>query len=41
MGSNAGVLVYCGVAEVSVRGTDRLHDTDECKNTISYSEKTQ
>ena len=32
---NASVLVYCCVAEVSVRDTDRLHDTNESNNTFS------
>ena len=37
MRSMAGVHVYCSVAKVSVRGTDRLHYTDGRKNTVSCS----
>ena len=32
MGSNVCALVYCDVAEISVRGTDRLHITNEQEN---------
>ena len=41
MGSNASVLVCCGLAEISVRGTDRLHNTDECVITVSYITETK
>ena len=36
MGGNASVLVYQSVAKVSVRGTDRLHHTNEHKNTVIH-----
>ena len=32
MGSIVCALVYCDVAEISVRGTDRLHITNEHEN---------
>ena len=41
MGSDAGMLVYCGVVEATVRCSERPHNTNDCKNTVSYSKKTQ
>ena len=37
MGGNASVLVYHSVAKSSVRGTDRLHCTDEHDNAVNHS----
>ena len=36
-----GVLVYYSLAEVQLRGTDRLHCANECKELDSNSEKAQ
>ena len=41
MGSDASVPVYSGVAENSVRVTERLHITQDRKDTASFSAETQ
>ena len=38
---NAGMPAYHSVAKISVRGTDRLHHTDEHKNTVVQRKKAQ
>ena len=41
MGINDGVLVYYSLAEVQLRGTDRLHCANEHKELDSNREKAQ
>ena len=41
MGIDDGVLVYYSLAEVQLRGTDRLHCAYECKKLDSSREKAQ
>ena len=41
MGMNDGVLVYCSLAEVQLRGTDRLHCANECEEFDCNREKAQ
>ena len=41
MGINDGVLVYYSLAEVQLRGTDRFHCANECKELVSTREKAQ
>ena len=41
MGIDGGVLVYYSLAEVQLRGTDRLHCANECKELDSNREKAQ
>ena len=38
---NGGVLVYYSLAEVQLRGTDRLHCANECKEFDCKREKAQ
>ena len=41
MGINDGVLVYCSLVEIQLRGTDRLHFANEYKELDSSREKAQ
>ena len=41
MGVNDGLLVYYSLTEVQLRGTDRLHCTNECKEFNCNREKAQ
>ena len=41
MGVNDGVIIYYSLAEVQLRGTDRLHCAYECKKLDSSREKAQ
>ena len=41
MGNNDGVLVYYSLAEVQLRGTDRLHCANECEEFDCNKEKAQ
>ena len=41
MRSNGGVLVHHSLAEVQLRGSDRLHCANECKELDSSREKAQ
>ena len=41
MRGDASAPFYCGMAEISVRGTDRLHNAHECDNTSSSFLETQ
>ena len=41
MGVNDGVLVYYSLAQVQLRGTDRLHCANECKEFNGNREKAQ
>ena len=41
MGVNDGVPIYYSLAEIQLRGTDRLHCTNEHEDVDSNREKTQ
>ena len=41
MGINDGVLVYYSLAEVPLRGTERLHCANECEEFVCDREKAQ
>ena len=41
MGVDAGIFIQYAFAEVSVRGTDRLHHTIEYEDAINHRKQTQ
>ena len=41
MGVDAGISTHHAMAEVSMRGTDRLHQTNEYEDAIIHRKKTQ
>ena len=41
MGVVAGISIHHAVADVSVRGTDRLHHTNEYKDAIVHGKNTK